>query len=51
VVRENCLISLSVAVSSSHDEVTLTMRLTLISDLLKFRFGVVHRSGVDYGAI
>jgi hypothetical protein len=49
VAREDCLISHSVAVSSSHDEVTLTMRITLITDLLKFRYGVVHRSGVDYG--
>jgi hypothetical protein len=43
--------SYSVAVSSSHDEVTLTTRLTLITDLRKFRFGVVHSSGVDYGAM
>lgn len=39
------------AVSSSHDDVTLTTLLTLITDLRKFRLGVVHRSGMDYGAM
>ena len=49
MVRENCLTSYSVAVSSSHDKTTLTTPVTLITDLCKFTLGVVNRSGMDYG--